>query len=56
MKTEIGFKEFKKIVREKIRPVSMDLVSLLPHQLYIRQRKTLVLVRQTERSSPERFT
>jgi len=28
MKTELGFKEFKKLVREKIKPVSMDLVSV----------------------------
>jgi len=27
MKNELGFKEFKKVVREKIRPISLDLVS-----------------------------
>jgi len=29
MKNEIGFKEFKKVVRNKIRPVAFDLVKLL---------------------------
>ena len=27
MKTELGFKEFKKLVRDKVRPISLDLVS-----------------------------
>jgi hypothetical protein len=29
MKNELGFKEFKKVVREKIRPITLDLVSKL---------------------------
>lgn len=27
MKNELGFKEFKKVVRNKIRPITLDLVS-----------------------------
>jgi hypothetical protein len=27
MKNELGFKEFKKVVRDKIRPITFDLVS-----------------------------
>ena len=27
MKNELGFKEFKKVVRDKIRPITLDLVS-----------------------------
>jgi len=29
MKTELGFKDFKKLVRDKIKPISMDLVSVI---------------------------
>jgi hypothetical protein len=28
MKNELGFKEFKKLVRDKIRPIGFDLVSI----------------------------
>lgn len=28
MKNELGFKEFKKVVRDKIRPIGLDLVSI----------------------------
>jgi hypothetical protein len=29
MKTELGFKDFKKLVRDKIKPISMDLVNII---------------------------
>jgi hypothetical protein len=41
MKNELGFKEFKKVVREKIRPISLDLVSFYSMLSNVdRQRRT----------------
>lgn len=34
MKNEIGFKEFRNLVREKIRPIALDLVRKLVYSLF----------------------
>ena len=42
MKNELGFKEFKKVVRDKIRPINLDLVSTYTMlSTADRQRRTL---------------
>jgi hypothetical protein len=41
MKNELGFKEFKKVVREKIRPITLDQVSTITMLSTLnRQRRT----------------
>jgi hypothetical protein len=34
IKNEIGFKEFRNLVREKIRPIALDLVKKLVYSLF----------------------